>query len=138
MSSLSAIRWRSNIAFISFSPCKRCDDCCPGTNEHASSDTASTDTGTCVDDGAVSIFSASEYGAQWIIFEGGKMGTRLFLSAIVAVVFGLTGANPSSAQSIPDRLIKIVVPYPPGGPADVAARSSTAQSTKGWALPKCG
>jgi hypothetical protein len=74
-------------------------------------DTASTDTGTCVDDGAASIFSASEYGAQWIIFEGGKMGTRLFLSAFAAVVFGLTGANPSSAQCFPD---------------------------KGCALPKCG
>jgi tripartite-type tricarboxylate transporter receptor subunit TctC len=51
------------------------------------------------------------------------MGTRgIFPSAIVAVVFGLTGANPAGAQSFPDRLIKIVVPYPPGGPADVAAR----------------
>jgi tripartite-type tricarboxylate transporter receptor subunit TctC len=50
------------------------------------------------------------------------MGTRVFLSAIVAVVFGLTGAHRADAQSFPDRLIKIVVPYPPGGPADVAAR----------------
>src|SRR5260370_36495951 len=50
------------------------------------------------------------------------MDTRVVLPAIVAVVFGLTGANPADAQAFPDRLIKIVVPYPPGGPADVAAR----------------
>jgi tripartite-type tricarboxylate transporter receptor subunit TctC len=50
------------------------------------------------------------------------MGTRVVLPAIVAVVFGLTGAHPADAQTFPDRLIKIVVPYPPGGPADVAAR----------------
>jgi tripartite-type tricarboxylate transporter receptor subunit TctC len=50
------------------------------------------------------------------------MGTWVFLFAIVAVVLGPTGANPAAAQSFPERLIKIVVPYPPGGPADVAAR----------------
>src|SRR5260370_39679298 len=47
---------------------------------------------------------------------------RIFLTAIVAVGIGLAGASLASAQSYPDRLIKIVVPYPPGGPADVAAR----------------
>src|SRR5262249_14382662 len=33
---------------------------------------------------------------------------------------------PVTAQPFPDHLIKIVVPYPPGGPADVAARLVTA------------
>jgi tripartite-type tricarboxylate transporter receptor subunit TctC len=51
--------------------------------------------------------------------------TRIFLTAIVAVGIGLAGASLASAQSYPDRLIKIVVPYPPGGPADVAARLVT-------------
>ena len=50
---------------------------------------------------------------------------RMFLTAIVAVVIALAGASLASAQSYPDRLIKIVVPYPPGGPADVAARLVT-------------
>jgi len=50
---------------------------------------------------------------------------RMFLTAIVAVGIGLAGASLASAQSYPDRLIKIVVPYPPGGPADVAARLVT-------------
>src|SRR5262249_28096402 len=54
---------------------------------------------------------------------GATMRTkRMFLTAIVAVGIGLAGASLASAQSYPDRLIKIVVPYPPGGPADVAAR----------------
>jgi tripartite-type tricarboxylate transporter receptor subunit TctC len=50
------------------------------------------------------------------------MGTKgILLSAVLAIAMGL-GANLAGAQSFPDRLIKIVVPYPPGGPADVAAR----------------
>src|SRR5438552_10174908 len=53
------------------------------------------------------------------------MGTKgIFLSAVVAIAIGL-GGNFAGAQSYPDRLIKIVVPYPPGGPADVAARLVT-------------
>ena len=44
------------------------------------------------------------------------MGTKgIFVSAIVAVGIGLTGGNFAAAQSYPDRLIKIVVPDPPGG-----------------------
>ena len=50
---------------------------------------------------------------------------RIFLTAIVAVSIGVAGASLASAQSYPDRLIKIVVPYPPAGPADVAARLVT-------------
>jgi tripartite-type tricarboxylate transporter receptor subunit TctC len=46
----------------------------------------------------------------------------VFLSVIVAVGFGLAVVDPAGAQSFPNRLIKIVVPFPPGGPSDVAAR----------------
>ncbi|HZN29484.1 MAG TPA: tripartite tricarboxylate transporter substrate binding protein, partial [Xanthobacteraceae bacterium] len=47
---------------------------------------------------------------------------RIVLSVIVSLGFGFAGVDPAPAQSYPNRLIKIVVPYPPGGPSDVAAR----------------
>ena len=54
------------------------------------------------------------------------MGTKAFaLSAIVAVSLAVTGSHPANAQSYPERLIKIVVPFPAGGPSDVAARLVT-------------
>ena len=55
------------------------------------------------------------------------MGKKaVVLSAVVAVSLVLTGSHHlANAQSYPDRLIKIVVPFPAGGPSDVAARLVT-------------
>ncbi len=47
---------------------------------------------------------------------------RIFLSVMVAIGIGLSGPHWASAQTFPNRPIKIVVPFPPGGPSDVAAR----------------
>jgi tripartite-type tricarboxylate transporter receptor subunit TctC len=44
----------------------------------------------------------------------------VFLAALAAV--GFAALAQAQGQSFPNRLIKIVVPYPPGGPSDVAAR----------------
>ena len=44
----------------------------------------------------------------------------VFLAVLAAV--GFAALAQAQAQSFPNRLIKIVVPYPPGGPSDVAAR----------------
>src|SRR5712692_4267914 len=35
---------------------------------------------------------------------------------------GLSGVGPALAQTYPDRIIKMIVPYPPGGPIDTMAR----------------
>jgi tripartite-type tricarboxylate transporter receptor subunit TctC len=40
----------------------------------------------------------------------------------VALILGLVLATPALAQSWPDRPIRMVVPYPPGGPADIMGR----------------
>jgi tripartite-type tricarboxylate transporter receptor subunit TctC len=51
------------------------------------------------------------------------MGTKAVVVLSVLLTVGVVnGGNPAGAESFPDRVIKIVVPYPPGGPADVAAR----------------
>ena len=42
--------------------------------------------------------------------------------AVLLLVVGISGA---SAQSYPDRPVKVVVPYPAGGPTDTIARTVT-------------
>src|SRR5262249_55764436 len=49
----------------------------------------------------------------------------IFVAAIVAVGIELAGGGLATPQSYPDRLIKIVVPYPPPRPAHVASRLVT-------------
>src|ERR1700684_1841829 len=45
--------------------------------------------------------------------------------AIVSVASALCAAAPLQAQSFPDRPVKVVVAYPPGGPTDTIARLAT-------------
>jgi tripartite-type tricarboxylate transporter receptor subunit TctC len=47
---------------------------------------------------------------------------RKVLSAIVMLACVIGAVGPASAQGYPSRPIKMIVPFPPGGPVDVAAR----------------
>src|SRR5689334_9728824 len=49
------------------------------------------------------------------------MTIRAWVTAIACCLLTLAGDH-AAAQSYPTRVIRIVVPFPPGGPTDVAAR----------------
>jgi tripartite-type tricarboxylate transporter receptor subunit TctC len=56
--------------------------------------------------------------------------SALALLSAVAVAAG--GALNASAQQYPDRPIRMIVPYPPGGPNDVFARMVGPKLTQAW------
>jgi tripartite-type tricarboxylate transporter receptor subunit TctC len=51
-----------------------------------------------------------------------RHGLRPRLIAAVAGALALTAALPAAAENFPDHPIKLIVPFGPGGPPDVAAR----------------
>ncbi len=53
------------------------------------------------------------------------MTHRIAGVALVAFAAGLAALAPARAQSFPDHVVKIVVPYPPGGPSDTTIRVAT-------------
>lgn len=50
---------------------------------------------------------------------------RYVAAALAMFAATVVSAAPSAAQNFPDRPVKIVVPYPAGGPADTVARVTT-------------
>ena len=48
---------------------------------------------------------------------------RRAVIAMAIAALGLT--TPAPAQTYPDRLIRMIVPFPPGGPVDIMARIVT-------------
>ena len=50
------------------------------------------------------------------------------IAAAIAIIAALGGVAP--AQTFPNRIIRLIVPYPPGGPADVMARLAAQSMTE--------
>src|SRR5215212_10209581 len=65
--------------------------------------------------------------------EAAMKGRRVLLVSVIALglafglAFGAGFATQAYAQSYPDKPIKMIVPFPPGGPIDTMARLTGAQ-----------
>lgn len=58
----------------------------------------------------------------------------LAIRSICAALLAL-GVATASAQTYPDKPIRIIVPYPPGGGADITARPIAQKLTEVWGVP---
>src|SRR5207302_10670554 len=47
---------------------------------------------------------------------------RIVLASLLAPCLGLVAAAPAVSQQYPTRLIRMIVPFPPGGPIDTMGR----------------
>src|SRR5688500_15780681 len=53
----------------------------------------------------------------------GETGMNIALRAAVVAALGLALSGGALAQNVcPENVVRIIVPFPPGGPTDVAAR----------------
>ena len=57
------------------------------------------------------------------------------LCALVSFYLALAGIGPAFAQTFPDKPIKLVVPYQPGGATDTVARVLAQQLSEKWKQP---
>src|SRR5262245_6609803 len=62
---------------------------------------------------------------------------RVFCWSFLSLVVSLAAASfhPAVAQDFPNRVVKIVVPYPAGGGVDITARAVGERLSKAWSQP---
>src|SRR5436305_7503565 len=60
----------------------------------------------------------------------GRIAMRNGLGLVAIALAALALPQPAAAQDYPNRPIKVIVGFPPGGGTDVAARVVTAEMTK--------
>ena len=63
------------------------------------------------------------------------MNFRSLALALTSLLLVGTTAAQERAESFPSRSIKIVVPFPAGGPSDVLARMIGQRMTEDWGQP---
>ena len=59
--------------------------------------------------------------------------TRLLV--LVATLLGVFGSDLSGAQDFPVRAVRLIVPFPPGGPLDIAGRLIGQHLAEAWKQP---
>ena len=65
------------------------------------------------------------------------MGPRFSLTALllVSVMAGTFMPLASFAQSYPSRPLRLIIPFPPGGPTDILGRVVASRLAEAWAVP---
>ena len=56
------------------------------------------------------------------LFPAAFSRRAVLATAVVVSALGLLGTAPAHAQAWPNKMIKLVVPFPAGGPTDTASR----------------
>lgn len=72
-------------------------------------------------------------GPEEVVMRRSKLG--LLLSLMLAVAFVMPGLERASAQSWPDRPVKVIVPYAAGGGTDAVARLWTEKLAQAFGQP---
>lgn len=60
--------------------------------------------------------------AQVAFVEGRGMNRRLLAALVVLALAGLPALGAGAPPGYPNRPLEFIIPFPPGGPADTAAR----------------
>src|ERR1700742_3246273 len=66
--------------------------------------------------------------------RGGMIVTGV-LVAIVTFLLGAASSGPAGAEDYPSRLVRFIVPFPPGGGVDLVIRAAAQELGAKWGVP---